>query len=227
MHGVKEKKNSYAMLVPSMTWDEIIKEVTSDYIFVLKYMTAKIHGTSLRMKRMNEKCLVETYHIKTERMNEWSVVLNIRPGVCQSNIYLKSFDDSGIVAYKITADNDSFLLVKFSTHFFKRYKERMKLDIVKPEQVVKHFFKNNVDERRCTTNPDENDARVTFFSYPNGLGIGRFDQAKQIVHIKTFIAADTFTNQQKNLVDYMKDEERQTTENLSVCLSSEHYKNQF
>ena len=209
-----------------MTWEEIIAEVNADFIALLKVMNFKIRNIGFRMQRLGETRFVETFHMKTDRMNDWTVILHVSPLKSEYCFYLKSFDRHGIVAYKIAQEGEGLMLVKFNSHFFKRYRERMNLDIVKPEQVLKHFFKNNIDEKHATSDQHENGAQLAFFSYPNGMGIGRFDAEKSVVHMKTFITKELFNEQQKRMFEFMEGENR-TADVLEVSLNTENFTNKF
>ena len=214
------------MLVPSMNWEEIIAEVNSDYIALLKLMNYKIRNIGFRMARLGEVRFTETFHMKTERMNDWTVILNITPFTSEFCFYLKSYDRHGIVAYKIAQEGEGFMLVKFNSHFFKRYRERMNLDLVKPEQVMKHFFKNNIDEKHAASDQYENGAQLAFFAYPNGMGVGRFDPEKNIVHMKSFITRAMFNEQQKNMYEFMESEDSKE-DVLEVALATQNFTNKF
>ena len=209
-----------------MTWEEIIAEVNSDYIALLKLMNYKIKNIGFRMQRFGEVRFSETFHMKTEKMNDWTVILNISPFTSEFCFYLKSYDRHGIVAYKISQEGDAFMLVKFNSHFFKRYRERMNLDIVKPEQVLKHFFKNNMDEKHATSDEYSNGAQLAFFSYQAGMGVGRYDSEKNVVHMKTFITKELFNAQQKRMFEFMESENR-NEDVLEVSLATQNFTNKF
>ncbi|MEO8087632.1 MAG: hypothetical protein ABI763_12470 [Bacteroidota bacterium] len=214
------------MLVPSMIWEEIIAEVNSDYIALLKVMNYKIKNIGFRMSRLGEVRFTETFHLKTDRMNDWTVIVNISPFNSEFCFYLKSHDRHGIVAYRIVEEGDGFFLVKFNSHFFKRYRERMNLETLKPEQVMKHFFKNNMEEKHATSDTHTNGAQLAFFSYPNGMGVGRFDPEKNVVHMKTFITKELFNEQQKRMFEFMESENR-TEDVLEVAVATQNLTNKF
>jgi len=214
------------MLVPSMSYDEIIAEVNSDYIALLKLMNYKMRNIGFRMKRLGETRFTETFHMKSERLNEWTVIVNITPFETAFCFYLKSFDSQGIVAYRIVQEGDAFMLVKFNSHFFRRYRERMELEITKPEQVMKHFFKNNMDEKHAMSDEHSNGAQLAFFSYPNGMGVGRFDADKNVVHMKTFITIALFNEQQKRMFEFMESE-HSGEDLLEVSMATQNFTNHF
>ena len=214
------------MLVPNMTWEEIIAEVNSDYIAMLQLMNYKIRNIGFRMQRLGEVSFTETFHMKSERMNDWTIILNITPFNKEFSFFLKSYDRHGVVAYRIAMEGDGFILIKYNSHFFRRYRERMNLDIVKPEQVMKHFFKNNMDEKHATSDEHENGARLAFFSYPNGMGIGRFDAQKNVVHMKTFITKELFNDQQKRMFEFMESE-NSSEDVLEVSVVTQNFTNRF
>ena len=214
------------MLVPAMNWEEIIAEVNSDYISLLKLMNYKMKNIGFRMKRLGEIRFTETFHLKTERLNSWTIIVNITPYQSEFSFYLVSADRYGDVAYRIVEEGEGFILVKYNSHFFHRYRERMNLTVTKPDQVMKHFFKNNMIEKHAVSDEHDNGAQLAFFSFPSGMGIGRFDSEKNVVHLKTFLTKDLFNEQQKRMFEFMESENREE-DVLEVSLSTRNLTNNF
>lgn len=197
------------MIVPSMNLEEIFKEVMDDHISILKLFTVKLQIQAAVMKRTHNYRWVETLRIKSKRNNEWRVAINFRPGVQEVAIYVKAYDKSGLVAYSVNVLGDQIpLLVKYTGHFLKRYNERMNLGLTKPEEVLKHFFKNNTNIiPSCSEEEMTDGGRLSFFSFPSGIGLGRFYPEQLTVHIRTFIAGQTLSKNQRDRVKMLQQEE--------------------
>jgi hypothetical protein len=49
--------------------------------------------------------------------------------------------------------------------------------------------------------------RLSFFSLPTGIGLGRFYPEQLTVHMRTFVAGDTLSKNQKDRVNLLQQEE--------------------
>jgi len=195
------------MLVPAMTPLEIYKEIVEDGTSVLRTITTKMHIQTLVMKRTNQFKWVETLHLKSQRNNNWSVVINIQPGMKDINFYVKTDDKQGLTAYSVFMMQEIPMLIKYNAHFFKRYRERMELEETKPDQVLKKFFKNNVRLTPAYSEKADDGTMMAVVSLPDGLGLGRFSESSPITEMKTFIAHSTLNKGQRELVKMLNEDE--------------------
>jgi hypothetical protein len=73
----------------------------------------------------------------------------------------------------------------FNTHFFKRYRERGKIAIEKPEDLVKFFFRKNLVLLPCYF-PREDGTQQLFTPLLGGVGLGNYHEETGICEFKTF-----------------------------------------
>lgn len=197
------------MIVHTMTPEEIAAEVMDDQIAIMKLFTVKLQIHTAQMLRTHNKRWVETIHVKSKRNNDWSMAVNFSPLVQEMVFYVKTYDKTGLVAYNVNMFDDQIpLLVKYSSHFLKRYNERMHLGITKADDVLKHFFKSNTKIIPACSNEDMSDGgRLSFFSFNKGIGLGRFYPEQLTVHMCTFVADDTLSKNQQDRVKILQQEE--------------------
>ena len=199
------------MIVLSMTADEIYGEINRDF----KYLSHKASLTGrtlqqkmLRKKQSSEKC---TINLKTPLLNNWNVLYSVDPSFIKINYYLKSFDKRGVVVYSLQylysgANLDHINVLKYNTHFFQRYNERMNLHFSDTGKIITHFFKNNHDYDERESQLMDNGIRAAHFYFPAGLGIGWKDEARKFIILKTFVTNEMFSKSQKLLAEHIKNE---------------------
>ncbi|HUZ61747.1 MAG TPA: hypothetical protein VMU83_23415 [Hanamia sp.] len=113
----------------------------------------------------------------------------------------------GKVAYIIHFINGEKFIVKYNTHFFKRYNERMNLRLTEPDKIIAHFFKNNFEHYMGKTEMLDDGTRYTTFIFDKGMGIGWKDETKKTIHIKTYISNEILSKKQQSLADHIKNDD--------------------
>jgi hypothetical protein len=130
------------MIVSSMTYDEIRKEIQTDLVSVrrkAKYVEAELEK---KMKRNKLKTLSHIYDYNSPNKNKWIVKMEIRTKNVALTFLTYFYLDNKIVAIQVI--NNPFLLY-YTSHFFKRYKERLKLDIIKPEDIIRKYLSDSTN----------------------------------------------------------------------------------
>lgn len=113
--------------------------------------------------------------------------------------YLCFFDKIGIAVYYLTTNLEPTDFIYFTTHFFKRYRERLKLNHEKPEELVKHFVKKNIFMiPHAQENEGEQPRVFTRLDSGAGLGLGIYHDEDDIYEFKTFVDESLLTQNQKN-----------------------------
>ncbi len=197
------------MIVPSMTTEEIYREIMRDFESIKR--RGNLEGKILQKEMLRKNLQGETRSIcyKTPYRNEWNIVFQMNAREVKTSFYLKSNDGKGMVAYTIqflhtgTANEDRFV-VKYSGHFFDRYNERMSLGLTEGSKVVRYFFKNNFDYDLGQSGILANGIRSTHFIFKKGIGIGWQNDVEKTLHIKTFISNDMLTENQGSLAEHIK-----------------------
>jgi len=188
------------MIVPSMTLPEIRKALVADYDRELKVkMNALRISSEGKWARTGRKDFAETIQFTTQSGNQWRITVECKKGNIVTLPYLVAYDDKGITAWHFLAYFGSDRLMYFNTHFFKRYKERGKIGIEKPEDVVKHFFRKNIVVFPSYY-PMEDGTKQLFCSVFGGVGLGKFHNdadVGEIYEFKTFVDNSLLREDQK------------------------------
>ena len=194
------------MIVTTMTAEEIYREIMRDLESVKRKGNAAGRIFQQEMLRKKIPYEMRTVSYKTAQWNEWQIIIRIYPDNIYTSFYLKGWDDVGMVAYTILfiRDGEDKFVIKYNSHFFKRYNERMNLGLTEPAKTLRHFFKNNYESEIAETQLLDDGTRALNFILKYGMGIGWQDDAKKMIQIKTFIGKETFTKKQQSLVEHIK-----------------------
>lgn len=197
------------MIVPSMTTEEIYKEIMRDFEIIKR--RSPLEGKILHKEMWRKGLQHETRSLcyKTPYRNEWTIIFQMDTRGIKTGYYIKSHDKKGMVAYMIqfldtgTPEEDKFVL-KYAGHFFQRYNERMHLGLTDTSRILKHFFKNNLDHDLGSFEMLDCGVRCMHFIFKEGIGAAWQNDAKKTVHIKTFISNEMLTNSQRSLAEHIK-----------------------
>ncbi len=185
------------MIVPKMSLPEIRKSVFDDFECEIK---SKIHSIKVTHQgkwiRNGRKDFVETILVPVKSKNNWRITVACNKQGVTANPYLISHNNIGITASYVPLDEDSPSLMHFNTHFFKRYRERAKIAIEKPEDLIKHFFKKNAVLLPCYF-PREDGSQQLFTPLTGGVGLGNYHAESNICEFKTFVDNSLLGQNQK------------------------------
>lgn len=185
------------MIVPNMSLPEIRKAICDDFDNEIK---RKIQSMQVARQgkwiRNGRKDFVETILFPSKSRNNWRITITCDSRGVRSVPYLVSYNTIGITASHMDPDGFSPSLMHFNTHFFKRYRERGKVDIEKPEDLVKFFFKKNSVLIACYY-PREDGTQQLFTPLAGGVGLGNYHEESDICEFKTFVDHSLLGEDQK------------------------------
>ena len=175
------------MIVPSMSMAEIRKAALDDFACGIKSKLQSIQVTyQAKWIRNGRKDFVETILFPVKSKNNWRITVVCNKNGVSTIPYLISYNNIGITASHIPLGSDSTSLMHFNTHFFKRYRERGRIAVEKPEDLVKFFFKKNAFLLPCYS-PREDGTQQLFTPLAGGVGLGNYHEEPDICEFKTFV----------------------------------------
>ena len=188
------------MLVPSMTLQQIRKALVADYESELKGKLKALEISSRgKWIRNGRKDFAETILHTTQSRNNWRITIQYSKGHLTTIPYLISYNDTGITASHFLLGFGTDRLMHFNTHFFKRYKERGKIDIEKPQDLVKYFFRKNTVMLPCYF-PMADGTQQLFCPLLGGIGLGKYYEEGEIHEFKTFVDDSLLKEDQKQQI---------------------------
>ena len=172
------------MIILGMNRKEIQKQVSEDFILLNRY----IDSQRSRLGYWSDKAVngeSKSFEWKSQNGNTWTALF-IREKNEVATIFFTSVEsDSGRFILKPQLTHDGYVLVTFIPHFFRRYRERIKLSRkLTTMQVVKRFMKRN-----RTAHMSVMDNRNIELTYSEGIGLGYWIGLRHRL-VNTFITYD-------------------------------------
>lgn len=185
------------MLVPAMNHQEIAAQIKSEYSKIytttLLRLGAEYDRERRKLRIPKEAIYPKEYEIKTAGKNNWIIFLHKGPGekkytgtesICLLCV-VYYYSDKGLKVFYQAADG---VLAGFTSHFFKRYNERMGLNLSNPIDIVKAFFRKGV---YCTIELVERNNRPHMIAFGvEGIRFGEIKYGHTYVEWKTFVTRE-------------------------------------
>ncbi|HVT83630.1 MAG TPA: hypothetical protein VHD35_00435 [Chitinophagaceae bacterium] len=188
------------MLVPSMTLPEIKRSLLQDYENEVHVKINALKAGAKRKWLVNGKQdFKETILFTSKSRNVWRIFVTGSSRGLFAMPYVIFYDKVGITASHLTTSLGTLSFVHFNTHFFQRYKERAKIDLDKPEDVVKLFFRKNLSFTPCHEELDSGKSQL-FVPLQEGVGLGIHYTEDDIYVFKTFVDNSLLREDQKNKI---------------------------
>lgn len=185
------------MIVPNMSLPEIRKAVFNDFVCEVKSKVQSVKVThQSKWIRNGRKDFVETILFPVKSRNNWRMTVACNQNGVTALPYLISYNNIGMTASHIPLDDDTMPLMHFNTHFFKRYKERGKVAVEKPEDLVKRFFRKNNVLFPCYFQREDGTLQL-FTPLAGGVGLGNYHKESDICEFKTFVDDSMLGQNQK------------------------------
>ena len=185
------------MLVPAMNRQELYAQVAKENNKLCETTMQRLADDYDRerkkLKIKKESDYFKDYQIKTGGKNTWFIFFHKCPSKeiytgkdCISFLNVVYYYDK--IGLKVLYVDENQTMSTYSGHFFKRYNERLGLNISNPLEIVKVFFKNcgyahaNVIEKK--------NKLYLFGVVKDGLILGDYHQDPITTEWKTFISRD-------------------------------------
>ena len=180
-----------------MSLPEIQKSVVTDYKGEVVSKLASIqHDFKARWIRNGRKDFKETIHFPVKSRNHWHITICCTKNGIFTTPYLISYNNIGVTASFISTFAVDITFMHFNTHFFKRFRERLKITVEKPEELVKLFFKQNLKFIPCYSQRSDGSAQL-FIPLRGGVGLGNYHIQSDIWEFKTFVDYSLLGDNQK------------------------------
>jgi hypothetical protein len=185
------------MLVESMNEVEITNEVLKDFSKLRETTSDRLANEYDKERRKfkidNKKIYPIVYPVKTAAKNTWLLFLSKAPaherykGIESINVsYLVYYYNSkGLRVFNCSSGG--FIEV-YNGHFFKRYNERLNLNLNRPLDIVKSYFMHGCHAVYSVIN--KNDKKYTIGVSVEGILLGELRYNGQWLINKTFISRD-------------------------------------
>jgi hypothetical protein len=195
------------MIVPSMNLAEIKREINRD-------MPAVDRNISQQVKQLRKSWCFrfsKDHHFAKDyystKKNHWIFFHHFSSKETVSYAVVYFYTEAGITAMsRLSMMNDYVLM--FNGHFLQRYNERLNLQLVKPEDILKHYCLNNQNFVFETSREFESKNMNVFSVLPSGIALGFRNDEDRVIQFKTFLSENMlYANQKEKVIHIRKTEE--------------------
>ncbi len=187
------------MILPTMTSEELAKEIMADYENVCAKVIHIMKQTRRLAIKSRTKHHQQLFEYKSPMKNDWLIFVNhyIKDPIFVPVVrYLNKHGMNGVMV-----GSDKVLLSHYTSHFLERYNERfLKNGDMTKLDLLKHFISHNpmVQTQKM---PDDKDYTNSIFArFNQGMGFGYKEVLTKnvFIHLKTFVSSDMrFENQEE------------------------------
>lgn len=167
-----------------MNKEELTQQVAEDFLQVKHYTDLRTETLRDLVWRKGQRHICENW--KSKNGNVWTWMLDIEgEDQAMMTFFTTINTDNGLFVFKPQVTPQGFILIVYLPHFFKRYRERMKLGPkLKTLQVIRKYFRRNGN----ATQEYRGKGRIEITS-ADGVGLGNFVSLR-IRLLRTFITRD-------------------------------------
>ncbi len=179
------------MIVPTMTSEELAKEILTDFENVkskLFYILKKARRLALKS---HKKHFQQMFEYISPMKNQWLIFVNYyvkEPVFVPVIYYINQYGLNGIMV-----DADNITLSHYTSHFLDRYNERfLQNNDLSKLDLLKHFIVKNPMSQTENMPDDKKYSNQIFGRFSEGMGFGYMEHLikNNIVHFKTFVSSD-------------------------------------
>ena len=167
-----------------MNKEELTQQVAEDFLQVKHFTDLRTETLRDLVWRKGQRHICENW--KSKNGNVWTWMLDIEDEDQAMMTFFTTINtDNGLFVFKPQVTPQGFILIVYLPHFFKRYRERMKLGLkLKTLQVIRKYFRRNGN----ATQEYRGKGRIEITS-ADGVGLGNFVSLR-IRLLRTFITRD-------------------------------------
>lgn len=185
------------MYTATMTADELVNEFTADLPQVMSVSDAKQIKADKIIKKSKMFPVYLHAYIKTKRKNDWMILLEAKNNKYVGDdclISLISHFDVGVGRYAMfwTSYKSTPIHIIFTPHFFKRFAERVGINLTGVELIHRYFKKNPSYGFSTASDYFGNMQKINVYgSTTEGIALGvQLNTKHNIILFRTFITYD-------------------------------------
>lgn len=191
------------MIVPTMNFEEISKEIFSEHDIVMRKSQHLLKDLRRIAIKKRKKSIQKIYDYTSKNNNNWLIFINYYALDPTWITVVYFINDWGFNAIMTHADKRT--LIHYSSHFLDRYNERyLKLENPTKVDLLKNFISKN-PQSGVSFVPDSDKYKSAFFArFREGIGLGhaKLVANKQILFYKTYIAEEMIFKSQVGDFNY-------------------------
>ena len=190
------------MLVPAMTLEDIRREIQKDFPILHRKSSYVLH----KLERMFDKSTIEKgvvrfFEYRSKYKNTWIYKINLSKGKNDLFFLAYYYGNKGLTAV-CPLSND--ILLYSTGHFFNRYNERRKLNLVMPHDIMRTFMNDNKEFKFQPMDEVSPGIYTMFGALDSGAALGMFNKNLNLYKLNTFISHDMMRDDQREMEALMR-----------------------
>lgn len=199
-----------------MTLEEIRKEINKDFPILHRKVSYVEHDLKKKLsKKQLDDGITRFYDYKSKFKNQWIYRIHLQKKEREATAMLHFFDGKGYCAISVT---DDFFMIYHTGHFFKRYNERLKLNLVQPKDIITAFMNDNMVYEFSPYSEPLPGIFCVFGKVDSGTVLGTMNEKLSIVKVNTFLPNDILNDKQKDLVRQLSEAELASPDEATAAL---------
>ncbi len=184
-----------------MTLIEIRKEIEKDFPIVVRKADFLEHKLTRETRPHGKDSFVRVYDYLSKYKNNWLIRIETRRRVMGTSFLVYYYNNIGLAG--ITVSPDEELLGYYTSHFFKRFNQRLALNLTKPNEIMKAFINECFTFHGRNLDVISPGIYKTVCATQKGYCLGIMDENKKFLRINTFITKDMLKEGQVPLADQL------------------------
>lgn len=192
------------MLVPAMNLAEIRKEIAKDFEIVERKSLYVMKDLKRQHAPLRDKRIIKVYDYHSKFKNNWIFKLDVDKRASISVYLVWYIGNRGLTAIQTFTKTNC--LFYYTSHYFKRYNERLNLGINDPKKLL-HTFMHNHLAYKFEFLEEIAPGVLKFFAYTkNGVALGTYIHSQNYYKMNTFITHDMLKGNQLEIQAFKKAE---------------------
>jgi hypothetical protein len=191
------------MLVPSMTFAEIRKEIEKDFPILYRkmgYVTKEL--AKEHHKEIKKNDYVAYFDYCSKYKNHWIYWISITKYKGLYGAMLLYHNGKKRSAIAVTYELN---IIYHTGHFFDRFNERLKLGFHSFTEIVQYYLAmNNVYRFQELDEIEPDNVYTMFCIIPSGVILGMYNRNLNLIKANTFITNEMMHKDQRDLREYLR-----------------------
>ncbi len=194
------------MIVPSMNFEEIRKELQKELPIMLRKAGYVADDLAKALKPKRDEQYVRYFDYLSKYKNKWIYRVLVTKKRNYFSVLLYDYDYKGLRGLTMMGESLDDYIFMFTSHFFKRYNERRKLNLIKPNDILKAFMEDNLTFEVLPLEDIAPNMESIFCITNTGTILGTADTKLKLYRMNTFLTNDMLHKDQTKIAAQLMEE---------------------
>jgi hypothetical protein len=188
------------MLVPSMTVDEIKKEINKDFPILVRKMGYVCEEIKKKWKKDKKpEGFVQFFDYNSKYKNHWIYRIQRFKKFSNASAMLLYYNGKGHAGISASKDIG---IIYHTGHFFLRYNERRNLQLKSLDEIVRAYMNENFNIEYLDLDQISDDVTTIFGETESGIVLGTYNSRLDFLKLNTYLPHHMLSkNQSQKLLE--------------------------